>query len=88
MSTVRGADAATNAARLRAVLGGEAADLDAASLAAARDVVSLNAGAALYLGARADSVGEGVAAARSILDDGAAASVLERFVSRSRELAS
>jgi anthranilate phosphoribosyltransferase len=40
----------------------------------------LNAGAAIYVAGRADSLAEGVRAAERSIDDGAAASVLERWV--------
>ena len=45
-----------------------------------RDVVVLNAGAALYVGNAAASLEDGVALARATLDSGAAARTLERFI--------
>ena len=52
-----------------------------------RDIVLLNAGAAIYLGGQADSIEEGVELASSTIDSGAAAATLERYLTRSVELA-
>ena len=65
---IAGGDAAANAARIRAVLAGEKG--------AARDIVVLNAGAALVVAGLAADLAEGVARARSVLDDGLAAAKL------------
>jgi anthranilate phosphoribosyltransferase len=46
----------------------------------ARDIVALNAGAALYAAGRADSIGAGLALARETLASGAARRRLDRFV--------
>ena len=46
----------------------------------------LNAGAAIYAAARADSIADGVKAAEQAIDSGAAAGLLDRFVVRSQEL--
>jgi anthranilate phosphoribosyltransferase len=45
-----------------------------------RSLSVLNAGAAIYVAGRADTLSEGVRAAERSIDDGAAASVLERWV--------
>ena len=45
-----------------------------------RSLSVLNAGAAIYVAGRAESLAEGVRAAERSIDDGAAASVLERWV--------
>jgi anthranilate phosphoribosyltransferase len=45
-----------------------------------RSLSVLNAGAAIYVAGRADSLAEGVRAGERSIDDGAAASVLERWV--------
>jgi anthranilate phosphoribosyltransferase len=45
-----------------------------------RSLSVLNAGAAIYVAGRADSLAEGARAAERSIDDGAAASVLERWV--------
>ena len=52
---------------------------------AERDLTALNAGAAIYVGGRADSIEHGVRVAEEAIDSGAARDVLERFVSRTRE---
>jgi anthranilate phosphoribosyltransferase len=51
-----------------------------------RDLTAINAGAAIYVGAGADSLAEGVERALAAIDDGSARAVLERFVERSRAL--
>lgn len=53
----------------------------------AADVLALNAGAALYVTRRADSLGAGVAQAHAILATGAARERLHVFAARSRQLA-
>jgi anthranilate phosphoribosyltransferase len=53
----------------------------------ARDLAVLNAGAAIYAGAGADTLQAGVRAAQEAIDSGAAAATLERFSKRTRELA-
>ena len=69
-----------NAAVTRAVIegGGRTAE---------RDVALLNAGAAVYVAGRAESIEAGVARAREAVDSGAAAAALARFVRRTNELA-
>ena len=47
---------------------------------AKRDAVCMNAGAALYIGDKADSIGEGVKLAQQLIDSGAAMKKLEEFV--------
>jgi anthranilate phosphoribosyltransferase len=69
---VAGGSPAENAAAARAVLGGEKGPR--------RDLVLLNAAAAIYVGGLADSLGEGVEKAAAAVDDGAAAELLERLV--------
>ena len=61
-----------NAQVLRDVLSGTAGT--------ERSLSVLNAGAAIYVSGRADSLADGVRAAERSIDDGAAASVLERWV--------
>ena len=61
-----------NAQVLRDVLSGKAGT--------ERSLAVLNAGAAIYVAGRADTLAEGVRAAEGSIDDGAAASVLERWV--------
>ncbi len=74
-----GGDPAENARIARAILAGEAGPR--------RDLAVLNAGAAVYVGGRADSLAAGVRAAEVAIDDGAAAATLERLVARTAELA-
>jgi anthranilate phosphoribosyltransferase len=47
------------------------------------DLAAINAGAAIYAAGGADSIAEGVVAAREALIDGQAADALERFVQAS-----
>ena len=54
----------------------------------AREIVTFNAGVALYAANVADSIGDGIARARSALASGAAKSKLAQFVEVSRKLAS
>ena len=70
--SLKGADAATNAAIIRSVLGGDTGR--------PRDVVLLNAGAALFVGGLAPTVQEGIARAARAIDDGSAKRVLERLI--------
>jgi len=72
-----GGDAALNAGIIREVLSG--------SRGAPRDVVLLNAGAALFVAGRVDTIREGIAAAAAAVDSGAATERLARMVELSRE---
>jgi anthranilate phosphoribosyltransferase len=67
---------AESAELVRAVLAGASG--------AARDVVLLNAGAAIYAADRVATLEEGIERARRAIDGGAARDVLERAVERSR----
>lgn len=53
---------------------------------AAKDIVLMNAGAALYVGGVADSIESGVEGARQVLSSGAAAKKLNELASLSQEL--
>jgi anthranilate phosphoribosyltransferase len=68
---LRGGDAADNAAIARRVLAGEPGPQ--------RDVVLLNAAAALLIAGKVDRIREGVAVAADALDSGRAATVLEQL---------
>ena len=68
---LRGGDPATNAGLARRVLDGEHGPH--------RDIVVLNAGAALVVGGAAASIEEGMVTAAAVLDDGRAAAALERL---------
>jgi anthranilate phosphoribosyltransferase len=54
---------------------------------AARDIVLLNAGAALYAANVASDIKDGIARARQVLESGAAKAKLEQLVAVSRKLA-
>jgi anthranilate phosphoribosyltransferase len=71
-----GGDAATNAEIARRVLAGERGP--------ARDVVLLNAGAALLVAGVVDTVQDGLARAAAGVDDGSASRMLARVVERTR----
>lgn len=73
---LKGGDAATNAEIVRRVLAGDVGPV--------RDVAVLNAAAALVVGDAAADLAEGVAAAQEAIDDGRAATALDRLVELSR----
>jgi anthranilate phosphoribosyltransferase len=73
LSDLKGGNAEHNAAAIRAVLAGETGPF--------RDIVLLNAAAALIVGGKAGSLSEGVAQAARSIESGAAARALERLVS-------
>ena len=68
LAALTGGDAQLNSAITLSVLGGEPGP--------ARDVVLLNAGAAMFVAGRADDVGEGVKLAADAIDSGRAADVV------------
>lgn len=72
IEALRGGDAEHNAAALRRLLEGESG--------AYRDIVLLNAGAALLVGGKASNLADGVALAASALDSGSARACLDRLV--------
>ena len=74
---LRGGSASDNASIAHAVLAGESGPQ--------REVVELNAAAALEVAGIASSLEEGVSRARDSIDSGAAARTLERWVEASRE---
>ena len=76
---LRGGDAATNAQIVRRVLGGEAGPH--------RDIALLNAGAALVVCGRAPDLGDGVALAAQVVDDGRGEAVLDALIRVSRAAA-
>jgi anthranilate phosphoribosyltransferase len=77
-AALKGGDAEYNAARLTLLLNGEKGPY--------RDIVTLNAGAALLIAGRADGLKDGMAQAAAALDDGRAKAVLERMVAISHEV--
>lgn len=74
---LKGGDAAANADIVRRVLDGQRG--------APRDVVVLNAGAALFVAGRADDVPAGVKLAGAAIDSGAARATLDRMVRSSQQ---
>ena len=74
---LRGGTPAENAAITRSVLGGERG--------AKRNAVLLNAGAALYIGGKAESMRGGVQLAAEIIDSGKALEALEKLITISNE---
>jgi anthranilate phosphoribosyltransferase len=80
-ASVQGGDAAENAGIVRDVLGGTKAEN---GLQAKRDMVALNAGAALVAAGKASSIAEGVRLAQDVLASGAALAALEKYVAVSR----
>ena len=75
LADLRGGDAAANAVLARRVLAGERG--------AHRDVVLLNAGAGIQVAGLAPSLEEGIVAAAASIDEGRAATVLDRLVEAS-----
>lgn len=69
---LKGGDAATNAGIVRAVLSGEPGR--------PRDVVLLNAGAALFVAGHAGTIQDGIAGAAAAIDSNAAMQVLDRLI--------
>ena len=78
LEDLAGGDAVENAALLRAVMDDEPGPR--------RDIVVLNAGAALYIAEAAGSIAEGVVRARAALASGAARAKLDALVATSRRL--
>jgi anthranilate phosphoribosyltransferase len=77
--SLKGGDAKTNAAIVREVLDGKPGN--------PRDVVLLNAGAALFVAGAADTVQAGIARAAAAIDSGAARGVLDRLIAASNRTA-
>jgi anthranilate phosphoribosyltransferase len=73
---LKGGNAQENAGIFRAVLRGEKGPC--------RDVVLLNAGAALYVAGRAGTIRDGVKLAAELIDSGAALAKMEAFAGFSR----
>ena len=78
LDNLKGGTAGENASRLRSVLAG--------ALGPQRDVVLINAAAALVAGDRAASLREGVALAKEVIDDGRALVKLEQLIGFSQSL--
>lgn len=80
ISELLGDDAPTNAAILRGILAGEIID-------AKRDVVVLNAGAALMAGGLTDSLTDGIDMANTVIDERKALDRLDALIAYSQSLA-
>jgi anthranilate phosphoribosyltransferase len=76
LAELLGGDAGENAAIVRRVLEGQAG--------APRDAVVLNAGAALFVADRVESIREGITVASSAIDSGAAVATLDSMVKASQ----
>ena len=72
-SDLRGGDPAENAKITRDILSG-------VEKGAKLDAVLLNAGAALYIADKAETVKDGIALAKNLIDSGAALKTLEKFI--------
>jgi anthranilate phosphoribosyltransferase len=79
ISELKGGNAAENARILRGVLSGEVN-------AAKRDVILLNAGAALVAAVKADNFKDGIALAAATIDSGKALAKLDALIAYSQEL--
>ena len=77
LDDLKGGDPAHNAALMRGVLAGEKGKL--------RDIVLLNAGAALIVAGRATDLREGAALAADTIDSGKAAEVLARLIAETNK---
>jgi anthranilate phosphoribosyltransferase len=76
LSDLKGGDAKVNAAAIRGVLSGKEGPF--------RDIVLLNAGAALVVGGKAANLKDGVALAAHSIESGAAAKALEKLIEVSK----
>jgi anthranilate phosphoribosyltransferase len=77
LEDLKGGDATVNAAAIRELLGGEQG--------AFRDIVVLNAGAALLVGGKAATLREGAERAARAIDDGSAGRALDQLVAATNE---
>jgi anthranilate phosphoribosyltransferase len=78
-SDLRGGDAKENVRIIREILAGERG--------AGRDIVLMNAGAAIYIGGQARDIHEGIRYAEKSIDSGSAASRLDALVEATRSVA-
>ncbi|MCQ2468108.1 MAG: anthranilate phosphoribosyltransferase [Clostridia bacterium] len=73
-----GGTPAENAEITKAILAGEITGPK-------RDVVLLNAGAAIYVGGKADTLGDGIKLAAKLIDDGSATKAMNAFIEESNK---
>ncbi len=92
--TIEPADVGLPSAAFEAVAGGSPADnaavtraIFAGEVGPPRDLAVLNAGAAIYVAGRADSIAAGVEVAQEAIDSGAARAALDRYVELTHRLA-
>lgn len=78
LDDIRGGDAVQNAEMIERILNGQPG--------AARDVVVINAAAALYVAGRAPTLADGATLAQQLIDDGAARKTLTRIVDFSQSI--
>jgi anthranilate phosphoribosyltransferase len=78
ISDLLGGDAPTNAGILRGILMGDIRD-------AKRDIVLLNAGAAIYVGGKANDIAEGIKLAGEAIDNGSALAKLDGLIAFSKQ---
>jgi anthranilate phosphoribosyltransferase len=74
-----------NAAVTRAILAGDRQETAEEPPSASVELAAINAGAAIYTAGEADSIADGVEAARAALSSGAAGEALDRYVRASLE---
>jgi anthranilate phosphoribosyltransferase len=79
LTDLAGGDAATNARIIRDILSGERG--------AGRDIVLMNAGAAIYVGGQAQNLRDGIAGAVTSIDSGSALARLDALVDATRSAA-
>lgn len=78
ISDLMGGDAPLNASILRGVLDGTLRD-------AKRDIVLLNAGAAIYVGGKAGDIAEGIKIASEVIDNGGAVARLDGLIAFTKQ---
>lgn len=79
ISDLMGGDAPTNASILRGVLDGTLRD-------AKRDIVLLNAGAAIFVGGKAGDIAEGIKIASEVIDNGGAVAKLDGLIAFTKQV--
>lgn len=79
ISDLMGGDAPTNASILRGVLNGTLRD-------AKRDIVLLNAGAAIFVGGKAGDIAEGIKIASEVIDNGGAVAKLDGLIAFTKQV--
>jgi len=78
LEAVRGGDKTENARILRDIFNGK--------IGAKRDITLFNAGAALYVCQKTDSIEEGIKLAKTMIDEGKAKAKLQEFIDKTQKL--